>query len=63
MRKNYIWLFKNLTLDDKDLYMVIQKNNVGREGIVYFVEEELYMIVQEFNIEWERFVYFCVQKN
>ena len=42
MRKIYIWLFKNLTFSEKDLYMIVYKYLLS--------EKDLYMIAQEFNI-------------
>ena len=52
MGKIYIWLFKNLTFGEKDLYMIVQNFNIEWERFTYDC-------VQKFNVWWERFIYDC----
>ena len=67
MEKIYIWLFKNLILDWKDLYMLVQKINTGWERFIHACIEKfniwwkrfIYMLVQKFNIGWEGTIYAC----
>ena len=46
MRRIYVWLIKNLILDEKDLCMPVLKNLIFVDEDLISNEKDLYMIVQ-----------------